>query len=86
MIRRQLRITDLGFAVSRQTTTEQDGETLTGPRVRRAVGVGDHETLAEYGAAVRALLEDFGLTVVEQGGKRYLELDQIALAQWSSRP
>lgn len=81
-----LRISDAGFSAARQRYEEQpDGEVLTGPAHRAAAGVRDHDSVAEYAASVKALLDAAGATVVQANGKHYLELDQIVAAQWANK-
>lgn len=81
-----LRISDAGFSAARQRYERQpDGDVLTGPAHRAAIGIRDHDAIADYAAAVKALLVAAGATVVQANGKHYLEIDQIVAAQWANR-
>lgn len=71
-----------GVGVARRRLAEVEGEQVWGRWQRRAVGIGDHPTLADYRVAVRDMLVELGLTQQEASDAFWLRVTQ---AQWANR-
>lgn len=78
----RIEASNAGVAVARRRVAEVEAEQVLGRWQRRAVGIGDHETLGDYRVAVRDMLVELGLTQQEASDAFWLRVTQ---AQWANR-